>query len=97
MPQIKIPDTLKSDYERIVDVLYEGDEDKALREAVELFVAHELKRLPSDQKFGHLMEKRLAVEADKEGYSNKEISSAFEKLQERKKRLESFTLGKKKE
>lgn len=94
MPEVRIPKELKAQFERIVDVLYDGDIDHALQSAIEGFIHHETKRLPSGEKFEHLMEKRMEVESDKEGYTEKEISAAFQKLKERKKRLESFDFGK---
>lgn len=97
MPEVKIPRDLEPQYKRIVEVLYEGDEKRALQDAIEGFIQHELKRLPSGQKFEHLMGKRMEIESDKEGYSDKELSSALNKLQERKKRLQSFNFGKKEE
>ena len=71
-----------------------GDESRALESAIEKFIHHETKRLPSSQKFDHLLGKRLEVESDLAGYSDKELSSAFDKIKERKKRLQSFDLGK---
>jgi len=93
MPEVRIPKELQPQYERIVEVLYEGDEKQALKAAIEQFIHHQLKRLPSGQKFEHLMEKRMKIETDKEGYSEKEISSAFDKIKERKKRLQGFNFG----
>lgn len=90
MPEVKIPKDLEPQYKRIVEVLYKGDEERALQAAIEGFVHHELKRLPSGQKFEHLLGKRMEIESDKEGYSDKEMSSAFDKLKDRKKRLASF-------
>lgn len=97
MLKVPVPPEIEAQLEKIAAVLYDGDMEKALGEAVRLFVEHETKRLPSGEKFDHFMSKRMVVEADKEGYSEKEISSAFEKLKERKKRLESFDFKKKKE
>ena len=94
MPEIQVPKELEEPYDRIVEVLYHGDESKALTAAIEHFVRAELKRLPSGEKFEHIIGHRLEVEADKETYSDKQISSAFEKLMERKKKLESFDFGK---
>ena len=96
MPEVRIPDELTAQFERIVEILYDGDEELALETAIEKFIHHELKRLPSGQKFEHLMGKRMEIEADKERYSDQRISSAFDKVTQRKKRLESFDLGKKK-
>ena len=95
MPEVRIPKDLEPQYNRIVEVLYKGDEKRALQAAIEGFVRHELKRLPSGQKFEHLMGKRMEIESDKEGYSDQELSSALDKLQERKKRLQAFDFGKK--
>jgi len=94
MPEVKIPKDLEPQYKRIVEVLYKGDEKRALQAAIEEFVRHELKRLPSGQKFEHLMGKRMEIESDKEGYSDKELSSAIDKLKDRKKRLKNFDFGK---
>ena len=96
MPEIQIPEELKPQYERILKVLYDGDEKKALQSAIENFIHHELKRLPSGQKFEHIMSKRLKVEADKEGYADEQLTDAFGKIQERKKRLGSFDFKHKK-
>ncbi len=97
MPEVKIPRELTPQYERIVKVLYDGDEARALQAAIDQFIHHELKRLPSGEKFEDLMDKRLKVESDKQGYANEKLSDAFGKIQERKKRLQSFNFGGEKE
>jgi hypothetical protein len=94
MPQVKIPTDLLPPWERIVEVLYKGDEAKALDAAIVTFIRHELKRLPSGEKFEHLMEKRMEIESDKDGYANQEMASAMDKVRERKKKLENFDFGK---
>ncbi len=97
MPEVKIPRELTPQYERIVKVLYDGDEARALQAAIDQFIHYELKRLPSGEKFEDLMDKRLKVESDKQGYANEKLSDAFGKIQERKKRLQSFNFGNEKE
>ncbi len=93
MSEIKIPESLRPQFDRIVKTLYEGDEQKALQAAVEIFIKQEIKRLPSGEKFEDILSKRLVVESDKTGYSDKQISGALQKLQERKKRLGSLDFG----
>ncbi len=92
MVNVQIPKELQPEFNRIVEALYEGDESQAFAAAIRNFVQHELKRLPSGQKFEHLMEKRMEVEKDIEGYSNKEISAAFDKLKARKKKIQEIDL-----
>lgn len=87
MLRIQIPEEIQEEFEQIVQELYDGDEIKAAMEAIRSFVHHEKKNLSSTTKFGQAMTRRMSIETDKEGHSDKGFGDALGKLQERKQRL----------
>ncbi len=87
MLRIQVPEEIHEEFERIVQELYDGDETKAGQQAIRTFVHHEKKNLSSGTKFEQAMGKRMTIESDKDGHTEKGFGDALGKLKERKERL----------
>lgn len=87
MVEINIPNDLRDEFYRIVDEIYDGDEQRACREAIRQFVEQGLKHLSSGSKFEHALTKRQTIEKDRTGYSDKGFDDALSKIKERRERI----------
>ncbi len=83
---LRIPSDLEVYFKDVVHDVFKGDEEQAVLEAVISLIERERRQMVDDVKFDAAARKIRDRQLRKEEIADKEISDAFRKLTEKKKR-----------